>query len=366
MNKVCYGCGATLQDVDTQKPGYISNLKNEDHMLCHRCFRMKNYNDYHSHYLDANHFYELVSKTIKKGNLVVLVIDLFDINSTLNIKIANLLKNNPLLIVGSKRDLILKSVKDKKIIAYLKKEAKKLNLNVKDIILSSANKKYGIDELLDSIFEYYNHKDVYIVGTTNVGKSSIVNAMINSIEKSDYQITISNYPGTTLDTIKIQLEDDVYLCDTPGLVEEAQVIHDVDLKDYKYLQTKNEIKSRIYQLEELQSIYIGGLVCFSYLSGEKTGFNFFINNPLKLHRTKYENRIELYDNHKEDDLLYPKSLSINEYQDFKVYKFDFTNEKKKKDIVILGLGWITFEPNNQVIEIAVSKNAKVIVRDALI
>lgn len=366
MSRSCYGCGAKLQDTDKNKSGYVSDADNEKHLLCQRCFRMKHHNEYHSHYLDSKHFEKIIKDTIKPKSLVVLVVDLFDISSSLSLEISRIVKNNPIIIVGSKRDLVLKSVKDHKIVTYLYKEAQKYKLDVQDIILSSATKKYGVDNILDSIFKYYKKRDVFIVGITNVGKSSIVNSLINSIEKSNYQITISNYPGTTLDSIKIAIDDNVSLYDTPGLVIKEQMIHHVNLEDYKYLEIKKEVKARIYQLNDQQSLFFGGLACFSFISGQKTGFNCFMNNELEIHRTKLERAENLFDDHFNDDLLVPKTNDIEKFSDFKIHRFTFNKDDGKKDIVILGLGWITFEAVDQMIEIAVSKHVKIVVRDAII
>ncbi|MEG0283919.1 MAG: ribosome biogenesis GTPase YqeH [Erysipelotrichales bacterium] len=365
INK-CYGCGATLQSENSNKAGYINTIKEDEGQLCQRCYRMKHHNEYHSHYLDNEYFIELIRRSITRKNLVLLVVDLFDINASLNPQIISLIKNNPVMIVATKRDLILKSVNDNKVKLYLRKLTKKLDLNVVDVLLTSANKKHGIDDVLDSIFKFYEQRDVFIVGATNTGKSSLVNALINSIEKSDFQITISNYPGTTLDSIQVALEDDIYLFDTPGLVIESQMIHQVDIKDYKYFQMKSEVKGRVYQLNEEQSLFFGGLACFSFVSGTKTGFSVYLNSAFDIHRTKYENRIDLFDNHLEDNTLLPKLKENNDFSHFKVVTFDLSKYRNKVDIVITGLGWVSFMPVDQIIEVAIPSGCEVILREAII
>ena len=366
MTKYCYGCGVLLQANDEQKAGYVSKLDLRTDLLCQRCFRMKNYHEYHSHYLTSQHFKKIVAETIKNDCLIVLVVDLFDLNASFNENIIELIKQNPVIIVGSKRDLLLKSVKDQKIKAYLKMMAQKYDLNLQDVVLASAQKKYEIDTLLASIYRFYQNKDVFIVGVTNVGKSSLLNALVNSVAQTKQQVTISNYPGTTLDSIKIHLATNVYIYDTPGLVAEAQMIHYLEVVDYKYLQTKNEIKARNYQLEPQQSLFIGGLACFNFLAGTAVGFNVFVNNNLKIHRTKYDNRAVLYDEHQADDTLIPRVTSVKQYEDFIIHRFELKEDEIKKDLVIYGLGWITFIASNQVIELALPQGVKCKLREALI
>lgn len=365
MIKKCYGCGAILQDQDTNQGGYVKNLDG-DNILCQRCYRMQHYNEYHSHYLDDEHFSKLIKTSINKRGLIILVVDLFDLSSSFDDKVIKLIKNHPIIMVGTKRDLLLKSVKDQKLKQYLKKQAIEKGLKVDDTLLVSAAKKQGIDELLASLEKHRHQQNVYMVGLTNVGKSSLVNALINAVEKSDFQITISNYPGTTLDTIQIELDDKTSLFDLPGLVLDNQMIHYINHDDYHYMALKKEVKARNYQLEPSQTLYIGGLAFFNFVSGTKTGFNCFFSNQLNIHRTKYEKHQELYNDHLDDDVLVPKANNIKQYEDFVLHEFKLANDNKKVDIYINGLGWITFIAQGQEISVGVPPRVKVGQRTALI
>ena len=80
----------------------------------------------------------------------------------------------------------------------------------------------GIDELLQSINHVRNKDDVYIVGTTNVGKSTLINKLIEqSVGEKD--VTTSRFPGTTLDMIDIPLDEKSFMFDTPGIIQSHQM-----------------------------------------------------------------------------------------------------------------------------------------------
>ena len=60
-------------------------------------------------------------------------------------------------------------------------------------------------ETAAAIEEYREGKDVYIVGCTNVGKSTFINRIIKEVTGEGDVITTSHFPGTTLDMIEIPL-----------------------------------------------------------------------------------------------------------------------------------------------------------------
>ncbi|MDR1782303.1 MAG: ribosome biogenesis GTPase YqeH [Bacilli bacterium] len=341
MSKYCYGCGALLQTTNKDQIGYVPRIKDNEEMLCLRCYRSIHYHEFKKINIEQTYFDKLINDNITRKNLIVLVVDLFDLSSSLNESIFKYIKHNQILLVANKRDLILKNVNNNKIRNYLKEYVKQYSDNVIEVLITSANKKYHIDKLLSLIFEYHNNYHVYMLGLSNVGKSSLINAILKSKDINEQLITVSNYLNTTLDMIEIPLNNKVSLIDMPGLNYLGQMINYVKEDDLNYLDTKKEIKARTYQLDSDQSIYIGGLVCFSYVNGERNGFTFFVNNPLKIHRTKYDSSFSLFDNHTTDHLLSPKPINVNQASDFIKHTITI-KEDDKMDIVIAGLGWITF------------------------
>ena len=75
-------------------------------------------------------------------------------------------------------DLLPKSFKRNKLINWLKKSAKDLGLKPIDVQLMSAAKGDSVLEIAGAIDELREGKDVYIVGATNVGKSTFINQLI--------------------------------------------------------------------------------------------------------------------------------------------------------------------------------------------
>ena len=244
----------------------------------------------------------------------------------------------------------------------VEKTARKYGLEADDVVLISAMKNEGIEELLESINSIRKNDDVYIVGTTNVGKSTLINKLIErSVGEKDV-VTTSRFPGTTLDMIDIPLDETSFMFDTPGIIQAHQMTHFVSDKELKTIMPKNEIKQRVYQLNEEQTLFFGGLARIDYVSGGKRPLVCYFSNELNIHRTKTEKANELWKNQIGSLLAPPNDPKQFDLQNIKAVRLE--TGKEKRDVMISGLGFITIDKGAKVI-VRVPKNVDVILRNSI-
>ncbi len=305
--KTCLGCGVRLQDENILNIGYTANINND---LCMRCFRLKNYGEYESVANSLVNYESILSFVNRTHDLALYVVDILNINEDL-LNIRKYVKNDIILVLN-KRDLLPKSVKDEKILTYIKS----LNLNFIDTVIVSSEKNYNIDLLYKKIKKYRKSSNVYVLGWTNAGKSSLITKLLSLFGSGESSLTVSPLPSTTLSKIDIKINDGLTIVDTPGIIDNSNIINFVDKKMYKKLNPKREIKPKTYQLSPNQSLIIGGMVRLDYVEGERNSFTFFIPNDIKVKRVNY----------RKDDL---RDLCLKDYD----IKYD-------EDLVINGLGFI--------------------------
>ena len=371
-NKIyCIGCGAEIQSENQNKQGYlpksvVEKSIEENNLVCKRCFRLKNYNEVSDVELGAEDFYKLIKTLSKKDGLIVKVVDIFDFSGSWIEDVIDIVGNNKdIVLVANKLDLLPKSVKQNKIKQWLFKMLKAKGIKVKDILLISAIKNHGIEEAAARIDELRNGKDVYIIGATNVGKSTFINKLIELTTGDKNVITTSHFPGTTLGMIEIPLDRATSIYDTPGIILDYDIAHYLDAKSLKLVIPKKEIKARVFQLNAEQSLFFGGMARVDFVKGERQSFTLYASNLVDIHRTKLSNADALFEKHL-GTLLKPPfedNISIFKNQVKKNFKID----DRKIDIVISGLGWITVNSDSGCeIDIYVPEEIEVFVRESII
>lgn len=371
-NKIyCIGCGAEIQSENQNKQGYlpksvVEKSIDENNLVCKRCFRLKNYNEVFDVELGAEDFYKLIKTLSKKDGLIVKVVDIFDFSGSWIEDVIDIVGNNKdIVLVANKLDLLPKSVKQNKIKQWLFKMLKAKGIKVKDVLLISAIKNHGIEEAAARIDELRNGKDVYIIGATNVGKSTFINKLIELTTGDKNVITTSHFPGTTLGMIEIPLDRATSIYDTPGIILDYDIAHYLDAKSLKLVMPKKEIKARVFQLNPEQSLFFGGMARVDFVKGERQSFTLYASNLVDIHRTKLSNADVLFEKHL-GTLLKPPfedNISIFKNQVKKNFKID----DKKIDIVISGLGWITVNSDSGCeIDIYVPEEIEVFVRESII
>jgi nitric oxide-associated protein 1 len=221
----CGGCGALLHCKDTSIPGYVpSELFNGlthtelKTINCQRCHFLINYNTAINVTVTPDDYINIISTIKDKFALAIVLVDLLDFPCSIFSDLNKVLgPKRPIFIVGNKVDLIPKDQPDSlnHIKRCLMDEAVKMGFEekyIKYVSLISATTGYGVEELITQLHNIWKYKgDVYLIGCTNVGKSSLFNALLRSdyckVEASDLvqRATACPWPGTTLRMLKFPI-----------------------------------------------------------------------------------------------------------------------------------------------------------------
>ncbi len=361
----CIGCGITIQTEDIKAEGYapIASLEKEE-VICQRCFKLRNYNVLQPVSLSGDDFLKILNGIGERDGLVVKIIDIFDFNGSWINGLQRFVGKKDILLIGNKADVLPKALNPNKLINWMRAEAVKLGLKPVDVLLVSAHKGQGVPEALEKIDSLRKGKDVFVVGCTNVGKSTFINRIIKNVTGIDEVITTSHFPGTTLDLVEIPLDDGKAIYDTPGIINNHQIAHHLDATDLKAITPKKELKPKVFQLNAEQTLFIAGLARFDFISGERSSFTIHVSNALEIHRTKLSNAEALYEKHLGGLLSPPSAQSIEQMPP--LVRHEFSVKNGKTDLVISGLGWITIQHPNVIVAVHAPRGVDVVVRPSLI
>lgn len=339
MNKKCLGCGSIMQIENPEQEGYVDEKDYNSSIICKRCFRMKYYGEYYPVNKKNDEFIDIVKSINNTDDLVLYVVDLFTLSH--NINIIHKYLSNDIIIVITKRDIMPKSIKNSKLIKFVEELNEKDNI-IDTVIVSSFNNE-GLDELYNKIRQYQTSKNVYVVGSTNAGKSTLVNKLVKNYSTEVSNITASIMPSTTLNQINVKLTDDLTLIDTPGIIDETSMINYANPKLLKKIIPKKEIKPITYQINKGKSIEIDEIARIDYNYGGKNSFTLFMSNGLRISQVNV-------------------TTHVDKYKDLVKYNFEITGEQ---DVVINGLGYIKIiEPG--LVTVWAPKNIDVSLRSSMV
>lgn len=334
MNKICRGCGALFQSNNPELEGFIKEENKEKSTLCERCFKIRNYGEYQKITKKNDDFFEILKQINETGDLVVLVIDIFNINKDIK-EICSYFKNNDVLVVLNKRDVLPLSVKINNLLAYVDR----LGINYIDKLIISTAKNYNFDLLMNKINTYKKSKNVYVVGFTNVGKSSMINKIIYNYSNSILDVTTSVLPSTTLSNVKVDVNENLTLIDTPGIIDDGSIMNYLEPEKLKKVLPRNEIRTITYQIRSKQSIFIEDLVRID--CEMSNNLTLYFSNKLDITR-EFNNSDKLHNLEKHELIVF-----------------------ENQDIVISGLGFIKVTDNGRIIIYTVP-NVDVFTRPSLI
>ncbi len=380
----CIGCGIKLQSEDRMLPGYVpvsSFVEHGDDVYCERCYKIKHHNyDYSKVTYELtkdpnklkeleNEYYKKLAAIKNKKALILLMIDILDIYSGFIKDLDKYVGNNPVVILVNKTDVLPKSLKIGSLLNKIKTIGTNDNLNVRDVFFVSALKEKNIETVMNKIKGFLSHHkgnltEVYVVGSTSVGKSTFINTLLKIYAGNDKDLlTVSSQHQTTQDLIKIMIGTNAdkkpcYLIDTPGAINLYNVSTYLSQDSLKLLNVKNFIKVRNYQLREKQTLLLGGLVRLD-VETESMSVACYIPNDLYVHRTKTDN-VERVMETSRYTLIQPPMTEeeLERLGEFITYEYDLEASEKFKtwDIALAGIGYLHLTGEKYKIRITAPKS----------
>lgn len=310
MNKKCTGCGSILQTTNPKEKGYIKEEKLDNSLYCERCFKIIHYNEKIVTELDNVNEY-IIKEVNKKAKYVYFLIDFLNINQETISTFKRI--NVPKTLIISKLDIIPKSIKDSKIINFIR-EVYEVN---EEIIFQSTKKNINTKKIT-TYLESNKINEAYILGYTNAGKSTLLNKLSEINDIKDKQITTSLIPNTTVDFIKIKLTDNLSIIDSPGFTLNKTLYKTTEFDLIKRITPKSFLKPTTYQLKDIASIIIEDKIKIK--ASIPNNFTFYISNDINIER--------VFEKNKDLENYKPLILEIPENSDLVIKSLGFINIKK--------------------------------------
>lgn len=352
MGKQCKGCGAHLQSTDPMKAGYITDLTKD---FCVRCYRLNHYGDTKQLNLHVEASSVLNEISLMEKALYVWVIDIFHLEASQIPSLKRWLNEKPVIVIFTKRELLPLTMSQSKLIRAVQPFLKQSQINVVDVIISSKMGKEGKDLIIKSIKRLKDSlklEKVVFFGQTNAGKSTLLNTLFSETS----QLSVSAYPGTTLDLLKIDTSiGDVY--DSPGIDLKDNILNHLPLEAVKLLQPKRQVKPITYQLMQNQSLIIAGLAKIDFLGAQQLSVTAYFPESVEIHRTKVENSTTQFERAQEN------LFSIS---DKKLRTTQLKNNPEGFDLVIDHIGFFSIKGKVQNVSITCSEHVSFSQRKVMI
>jgi ribosome biogenesis GTPase A len=351
-------------------------------------------------YLSRESFVELLTSSLKahhENSIILILVDLWDFGPAGALEpineILSKFDNPPPVILGiNKADLFPKNLGALRGESWVRRELAYHNIecvgNIRGgVRLISAKTGAGVRSLITKVvkvMEDHDRKNVFVCGGANVGKSTLLNRLIE--QNAEYHagskggkarpgakkrnakgVTTSPLPGTTLGVIKMDLGDGKTLMDTPGLLIEGSMTKLMSGEEMKMITPGKGTMPVTFRVEPGSSLLIGGVarVDNAHDPAEKNKafmVTVWVGGEMYVHATKTEKAEDVLRKHvgrmitpplveyasdaeREADVENIKGQErLAALGPFKDHRFEIEGKgwlESAADISLRGLGWVS-------------------------
>ena len=355
----CYHCGAVLQSRKKAEPGFIEKALLEEEgsenrvLYCHNCYqKMKAINTGMLEMDTDEEILTILDDAVATDAVIIWVVDLFSFNGTLNPDVVKKVKKLKVIAIGTKFDLFPRRVSLEKMESFINDRFQEAGIKPVATVVVGNTEKIPVEELLQKLSSVRKGHDVYMIGSTTSGKTSLINKMLKSYtNKTKRTITREEYPRTSVKVLDIPLTNSSSFYELPGFSLNTSVLGKVEKDVLKIIVPKKEIKVQREILDEGDALVVGSLAGFAMIKGKPTSFYFYSSELCEVRKMKYKKIDAFFQENVVRRSYRPVSERYSFFTDYDVFEYQMEADNKEHDIAITGLGWVRFTGRGQVIRI---------------
>ena len=358
----CYHCGAILQCENENEKGYI--IPESLHratpiqiIYYDRCFEtLKAFNNSELEQKVDQEVLKILDDAFATDALIIWVVDLFSFNGTLNSEIAKKVKKLNVIVIGNKRDLFPLNVKDESLVEYLGDTFTAYGIKPKSVRLLGATNKIDSKELIDSMNTARKGHDVYMIGNSTSGKTSIINRAMKGFEnKTTRQIKTITYPGTNVNVLEIPLSRSSFFYELPGISQTTSATGKLEKDVVRQIVPKKAVKFITRTMSAGDALMVGSLAAFEIIKGKTTNYRFYSAEGVETRKVQSKKLDDYINENNIRRFARPVSERLVSFLDYDMFEYAMENDKKWHDIAIEGLGWLSFIAQGQMIRVRLPK-----------
>ena len=247
-------------------------------------------------------------------------------------------------------------MKDDSLVEYLTERFKEYGIKPKSVRLFSSTSLMDSKELISAMNTARKGHDVYMIGNSTSGKTSIINKAMKGFEnKTTRQIKTITYPGTSVNVLEIPLSRSSFFYELPGISQTTSAQGKLEKEVIRQITPKKAIKVTNRTLGAGDALMVGSLAAFEIIKGKTANYRFYAAEGVETKKVQTKKLDDAISENNVRRFARPVAERLVSFLDYDMFEYAMENDNKWHDIAIEGLCWLSFVAQGQMIRIRLPK-----------